>query len=121
MKKQLGKVSGVRLGMEDHGIFTCDITIDFGGTGQGFGGYRLDTYNKVTKKCEGSAAGLDWIMRLMACFGVSNFDHIEGRTVYAIRKEEYGNIVGLETPSFDPGTPFLIADWQERWNIKEGG
>lgn len=29
------------LGFEDHGIFTCWITLDYGGTRQGFGGYSF--------------------------------------------------------------------------------
>ena len=41
-KRELGKVQSVRLEIEDHGILTLGVGIDFGGTFQSFGGYTLD-------------------------------------------------------------------------------
>ena len=36
------KIVSTALGVEDHGIFTAMIHLDYGGRGQGFGGYSLD-------------------------------------------------------------------------------
>jgi hypothetical protein len=36
------KLVDTMLGYEDHGILTFYITVDFGGSGQAFGGYALD-------------------------------------------------------------------------------
>ena len=39
---QNAKITAVSLGYEDHGILTAFLTLDYGGTAQGFGGYGLD-------------------------------------------------------------------------------
>jgi hypothetical protein len=36
------KIANTMLGFEDHGILTFWIQLDFGGAGQGFGGWALD-------------------------------------------------------------------------------
>jgi len=118
MDKELGKVSYVKLEIEDHGMLTCTVGLVFGGSGQGFGGFRLDEYNKETKRHEGAACGTDWILRLMRCFAVSDLESIKGRTVYALRNAPCETIIGLEPPSFDGGERFLIPDWQERWGLE---
>lgn len=37
------------LGREDHGIMTCFIDLDYGGSSQGFGGYALERATFLTK------------------------------------------------------------------------
>ena len=41
-REEIGRVSRLTIEREDHGILTCNIAIDFGGSGQGYGGYSLD-------------------------------------------------------------------------------
>lgn len=35
------RITKVFVGFDDHGIPTCMLSLDYGGTGQGFGGYDL--------------------------------------------------------------------------------
>jgi hypothetical protein len=115
MQKELGKVKSVDLFVEDHGILTLYVHLDFGGSGQGFGGIALDSYSEKDKERVGTASGLDFILRILRLFGVDRLEQIKGRSVFALRAGEAGMIEGLELPAFDGGKRFLIDDWKKRW------
>lgn len=119
--KQLGKAGKPDLSIEDHGILTLFVSIDFGGSSQGFGGYSLDTWDKKLDRRVGTSAGMDWILRLLAMFGVSRLEEITGRPVYALKKSDGWNetIIGLLTPDFDGGRSFIIEDWRRDWFPEE--
>lgn len=51
------KITGTMLGIEDHGILTAMLYLDYGGTAQGFGGYQLDRYVEGQRRRVGTAAG----------------------------------------------------------------
>lgn len=121
MIKKLGKCGKPDLAYEDHGILTLFVSIDFGSSVQGFGGYSLDAYDEQTKHRKGSAAGMDFIVRLLKLFGVSRLEDIENRPVYALYDSGKWNdpIIGLQTPEFDGNKEFLIKDWQRTWFPKE--
>jgi hypothetical protein len=111
-KRQLGKVTSVQFGIEDHGFLTLWLHIDFGGSGQGFGGMVLSNYDRDAKGPVGSAAGTDYVLRMFALFDVTSLDKIVGRYVYALRDDPYGTIVGLEVPECDGGRKFITAEWR---------
>ncbi len=115
--RELGKVKEVFFGREGHGLMTLWVHVDFGGTGQGFGGYGLDSFDKKRDRRVGTAGGLDLVMRLLDLFDVDSLDKIKGRPVYALRDSETWNspITGLETPAFDGGKRLLVAEWQREW------
>jgi hypothetical protein len=89
--EQIAKVTSVRLGWEDHGIFTCMVDLDYGGSGQGAGGYALDEPRRDGEGefigRFGTAFGMEWVIRLMRACGASDFSQIKGRTVLALREE----------------------------------
>lgn len=115
--RELGKVESADVFIEDHGILTFYIILDFGGSGQGFGGYCLDNYSKEKKRRIGSAAGGDLYLQILNFFAVDRWSDIVGRTVYALRNNPMGDIIGLEIPKFDKngGKKFFIKDWQDEW------
>jgi hypothetical protein len=115
LQKELGKVESVVFGREDHGILTCFVHLDFGGSRQGFGGYVLDTFCERRDRRVGSAAGTDFVLRLLDLFGVDRLDQIKGRVCYALREKAYGQIVGLETTPFEGGKRFLVEEWRAEW------
>ena len=121
--RELGKITSVNLCIEDHGILSLMVSFDFGGTCQGFGGFALDAPPPKRKGPRiGSAAGTDFILRLLRLFGVNRLEEIVGRSAYAIRDGDKWNspIIGIETPKFDGGEKFLVADWRAAW-FSEGG
>lgn len=42
IKEKNATIKSVSLGIEDHGLLTAYLHLDYGGTSQGFGGYCLD-------------------------------------------------------------------------------
>lgn len=50
MEIRNAKITGTKLGREDHGIMTFMIFVEFCGCACGIGGYALDEYDRETKK-----------------------------------------------------------------------
>lgn len=71
-------ITSTQLGHEDHGILTCFLNLDYGGVGQGFGGYGLDRYCKETERRLGTAYGLAFIMRILDVLEVANWENLTG-------------------------------------------
>lgn len=112
--EQIAKIERVTLGWEDHGIFTCMAHLDYGGSGQGAGGWCLDEPRHAGDEFigrYGTAFGMEWIIRLMRACGVEDFSQIKGRTVIALREEGYhGKVVGLKPLPTEKGEPFIFDE-----------
>ncbi len=119
---KVGKITRTQLGKEDHGIFTFFLHFDFGGSGQGFGGYAWAEYDKGLKRQVGSAAGADLIVSIINACGVANWEEIAGTTMYALYdSDHYGQTIkGIKALPFESGGTFLIRDWQDKWFPDEG-
>ncbi len=117
---RLGTITRTMLGYEDHGIFTAMLTFDFGGSGQGAGGYCLDRPKRDGESRRmGTAYGLDHIIAILDTVAVSSWEELKGRTAYALRADDYGLIQGLAHP-FKPETKHLIFKAHaEQWEAKE--
>lgn len=98
------KISSVSLGYEDHGILTCMLMLDYGGICQGFGGYRLDEYNKNKKKSFGSAYGMQFIINVLKTVGVDSWENIEGKYIRVEAISDKVHRIGhiTEDKWFDP-------------------
>ena len=70
------------LGYEDHGILTCMLMLDYGGTMQGFGGYAFDQWDG--KRRVGGAFGTEFIARIMNVVGVDEWESLPGKYVRAV-------------------------------------
>lgn len=121
MIELIAKAGKTFLGTEDHGIFTAQIDFSFGGSGQGLPGYRLDAYDKASKRIVGTAAGLEFIMRTIAAFGVDSWEEISGRTILVLKEKEYDVIAGLRPLPTERGKEFIFEDWTEKIRREEQG
>lgn len=74
-------ITSTSLGPEDHGIFSAYIQLDYSGSGQAFGGYALDRFNRINKEREGTAYGLEFIRRAMQVAGVARWEDLPGKYV----------------------------------------
>jgi hypothetical protein len=73
---------------DDRGFLDCWLTLDYGGTGQGFGGYTLYLPKSFDRHRIESVAG-HHIFRCMEIAGVGRWDHMKGRTI-RVRVSESG-------------------------------
>ncbi len=97
VNRELGKIESTMLGFEDHGIMSFWLTLDFGGSGQGFGGY-----------CLGGTFTHDVLTGILEAVGVEKWEDLKGKPVWVRREdgstgaEAWGEhkIVAVEAPDF---------------------
>lgn len=76
------RIDSTFLGREDHGIFTAFLYLDYGGGGQGFGGYVLkDKYAYV------------FVSRVLETVGASSWENLPGKHVRVC--VEQGKALGI--------------------------
>lgn len=72
------QIESTSLGPEGHGILTCWLHVTYNGTGQGFGGYAFDGYDKEKKCRYCTAFGMEYIRRLLEVTGVDYWEKLVG-------------------------------------------
>ena len=117
MFERIGKIESTQLGVEDHGIMTFWLLFNFGGSEQGFGGCCLDTYSEEEKRMIGTAAGMDIIMQILEVCGVSDWEDIKGKTLYALYDTDRvgQKIQGIKGLPFESNKSFLLREWEKKW------
>lgn len=111
-KEEIGKIKSFSLGTEDHGIFTMVLHIDFRGSSQAFGHFALDQAVKKNGKfvCrEGTAWGMNFIMKVMEVVDVKEIQELTDKRVTVVRDKEGwgGKIIGLKSVSPDKEKSFF--------------
>ena len=110
-------IEKVDLSMADHGCLTLAMTLQGGGWGVVYGGYCLGKgyLGADDDFFDGSAAGMEYLMRIMDTVGVERFQDLKGKYVRVATKgwgdqvKIIGNI--LKDQWFDAETFF--ADKKE--------
>src|SRR3990167_10576868 len=90
------KINGTMLGIEDHGIMTASVELDYGGSGQGFGGCALDEPIKDASgkflRRQGTAYGCEFIKRILWVVGVERWEALIGKHVRVKREDGWGGM-----------------------------
>lgn len=81
-------IEKVDLSMADHGCLTLAMTLAGGGWGVVYGGYCLGKgyLGAEDDFFEGSAAGMEYLMRIMDTVGVEKFQDLKGKYVRVATK-----------------------------------
>lgn len=76
-------ITNVDLSMADHGCFTLVMTLSGSGWGVTYGGYCLGKgyLGADDDFFDGSAAGVEYLMRIMDTVGVERFQDLKGKYV----------------------------------------
>lgn len=79
------KIESTMLGIEDHGIFTCLISVSAGSSHYSVGGYALDEHdkNKGYRPC--SEKSIAFIRKLLDVVGVYYWEELKGKHMRVIR------------------------------------
>ena len=83
MEIKNARITSAELSMADHGCLTMWLTLEGSGWGCGFGGYCLGKGYLGAKEFEGSAKGMESIMRIMDVVGVDHFTDLKDKYVRA--------------------------------------
>lgn len=75
------RITGTMLGVEDHGIMTCYLFLEFENGCCDFGGYALDTYDKEAEGRVGTAEGMQMIAEILETVGVKSWEELPGEFI----------------------------------------
>lgn len=79
METKNATIKSTMLGYEDHGILTIFLNLDYGDSGQGFGGYALDEFIKGADARIPTVAVGKWIKGLLDVVGVEKWEALKGQ------------------------------------------
>ena len=107
MKEKNAVIESATIASDDHGCLSAWINLDYGGSGQGFGGWALYLPESFARHKKESVAG-HFIFRVMQVAGVARWEDLPGKTV-RVRAEhgqvhEIGHIVKEDW--FNPSNDF---------------
>lgn len=89
MIKKLAKIREASLNMQDRGIFTFWIHVDYeDGCSQGVGGIALDDWDESERARKGTAFGCEVIRQILLCLGVDDFSQMKGKMIWVIGEGE---------------------------------
>ena len=121
---RIGTITTTLLGMEDHGIFTTSLLVEWPSSGVSVGGFALDSYEKDLDRRAGTAYGLDHVMQILETVGVEKWEDVRGKEVIVLFEGDGGwgaRSVGIANIT-DESKVFIpklhAAFWRERLGVE---
>lgn len=87
------RIDATKLGVEDHGILTAMLQLNYGGSCQGFGGWAFDQWDEKQQVRFGTAYGMEWIRRVLEAVGVESWEDLKGK--YVRVKSDNSKVYGI--------------------------
>lgn len=112
-------IESVSIDDAERGLLTAWLTLDYGGTGQGFGGYTLYLPSNFAHHKLMSPAG-HFIWRCMQIGGVSKWADLKGKTIRVRQEHKFGRVQAIghiiKDDWFCPDADFAaLAEVPEGW------
>jgi len=100
-------IKSASLSTDDHGMLTSYLHLDYGGSGQGFGGYALYLPESFTHHNRLSGAG-HWVWRVLEIAGVTKWDNLPGKTIRVKSEHSKAHAIGhiVKDDWFNPSEDF---------------
>jgi hypothetical protein len=100
-------ISSVSIDMGEMGLLTAWLYLDYGGSGQGFGGYALYLPKSYKNHKLESVAG-HFIFRCMEIAGVEKWENMKGKTIRVKSSNDKVKAIGhiVKNDWFDPSADF---------------
>jgi hypothetical protein len=103
-------IKSARITNDDHGLLTAWLDLDYGGSGQGFGGFSLYLPKSFANRggaIQANYAG-HFIWRVMEVAGVERWDQLPGKTIRVLSEHSSVHAIGhiVKEDWFDPGKDF---------------
>lgn len=107
-EKVIAKIESTHLGYEDHGIFSLNVSFDFGHSAQGTGHYSVCSSESDQPD---DAVGIRLVRAIVDACGVSQWEQLKGRTVYVLKEEGWSGMVrGIEPLPTEKGKRVIFKD-----------
>lgn len=107
----IAKVEDTFLGYEGHGILTASLVLSYGDCShQATPQFGFDSWNEDERRRIGTAYGCEFIARLIRACGVDSWEKVKGRTIFALKTDEFGLIKGIQNLPTEPGERFVFDD-----------
>ncbi len=104
-------IKSARISNDDHGLLSAWIDLDYGGSGQGFGGYSLYLPDSFKNHGGPNYAG-HFIWRVMEVAGVSEWGRLSGKTIRVQCDHSKIHAIGhiINDDWFNPGEDFRAME-----------
>jgi len=110
MEEKNAIITNVSLEIEDHGILSSFLTLDYGGSGQGFGGYFLYSPSGWKEHDKGWAGHFIW--RVLETVGVSDWSQLKGKVIRVRIENDFARAIAhpIKNNWFYPTEEFEAFD-----------
>jgi hypothetical protein len=95
MEIQNAIIKSVSLSMEDHGVLSAWLQLEYDGSGQGFGGYTLHIPEGFAKGKKDSPYAGHFITRCIQIGGVGKWEDLPWKTIRVKKDKPFGKILAI--------------------------
>lgn len=101
-------IKSARITNDDHGLLSAWLDLDYGGTGQGFGGYALYLPKSFSHSTNQKNFAGHFIWRVMEIAGVTEWQNLPGKTIRARHEHQGVEAIGhiVKDDWFNPAADF---------------